>query len=109
RYMYGLITAPSFSWAFGTFLGAAASTLLPQSVGSALNIAIYAMFIAIIIPPAKHSKPVLNVILLSVGISCVLRYAPLLSQLSSGFVIIICALAASALGALFFPIKDVTE
>jgi predicted branched-subunit amino acid permease len=109
RYMYGLITVPYFGWALGTLIGAAASTILPETVGSALNIAIYGMFIAIIIPPAKHSKPVLKVILLSVAISCLLRYTPVLNQLSGGFVIIICALIASAAGAILFPIKDVAK
>jgi predicted branched-subunit amino acid permease len=107
RYMYGLITAPYFGWATGTFLGAAASTILPESVSSALNIAIYGMFLAIIIPPAKRSRPVLVVVLLSMAISCILRFTPILNQLSGGFIIIICALAASAAGAVFFPVKDV--
>lgn len=109
RYMYGLITVPYLGWAFGTFIGAAASTLLPAAVTSALGIAIYGMFIAIIIPPAKHSKPVLKVILLSVGISCLLRYTPGLNRLSGGFIIIICALAASAAGAALFPIREAEE
>jgi len=107
RYMYGLITIPYAGWALGTLLGAAASTILPASVCSALNIAIYGMFIAIIIPPAKHSKPVLKVILLSVAISCLFRYTPVLDRLSGGFVIIICAIVASAAGALLFPVRDV--
>ena len=106
RYMYGLITIPYAGWALGTLLGAAASTILPASVCSALNIAIYGMFIAIFIPPAKHSKPVLKVILLSVAISCLFRYTPLLNRLSGGFVIIICAIAASAAGAFLFPVRD---
>lgn len=109
RYMYGLITVPYIGWALGTFIGAAASTILPQAVCSALGIAIYGMFIAIIIPPAKHSQPVLKIILLSVAISCFLRYTPILKQLSGGFVIIICALAASVVGAILFPVKDVVE
>lgn len=106
RYMYGLIAVPYAGWTLGTFLGAAASTILPASVCSALNIAIYGMFTAIIIPPAKHSKPVLKVILLSVAISCLLKYTPVLNRLSGGFAIIMCAIAASVAGALLFPIRD---
>ncbi|HEX2947293.1 MAG TPA: AzlC family ABC transporter permease [Clostridia bacterium] len=109
RYMYGLITIPYIGWALGTFVGAAASTILPASVCSALNIAIYGMFIAIIIPPAKRSKPVLKVILLSVAISCLFRYSPVLDRLSGGFVIIICAVAASAAGALMFPVREAED
>ena len=106
RYMYGLITIPYAGWALGTFLGAVASTILPASVCSALNIAIYGMFVAIIIPPAKHSKPVLKVILLSVAISCLFRYTPVLDRLSGGFIIIICAILASAAGAFLFQVSD---
>lgn len=106
RYMYGLITAPIFGWTIGTFIGGAASTILPETVRSPLNIAIYGMFIAIVIPPAKHNFSVLKVLIFSIVLSCILRYAPVLNKPSGGFVIIICAVAASAFGAKFFPIKE---
>jgi len=109
RYMYGLITAPYFGWALGTLIGAAASTILPEAMRSALSIAIYGMFIAIIIPPAKHSRPILKVLVISVAISFLLSYAPVLQQLSGGFVIILCALIASGLGAILFPIEEVEK
>ncbi|MBC8571164.1 AzlC family ABC transporter permease [Zongyangia hominis] len=106
RYMAGLITAPYFGWALGTLIGAAASTILPASIRSALGIAIYGMFIAIIIPPAKHLKSVRIVLLFSVGLSCLFAWAPLLRSVSSGFVIIICTILAAAFGAKFFPIEE---
>ncbi|NMA65226.1 MAG: AzlC family ABC transporter permease [Clostridiaceae bacterium] len=106
KYMYGLITVPYLGWTTGTLLGAVASTLLPEALSSALNIAIYGMFIAIIIPPAKRSKPVLKVILVTVAISCLIHYTPGLNYLSDGFAIIICAVAASALGAVIHPVKE---
>ncbi|QGU95659.1 branched-chain amino acid ABC transporter permease [Clostridium bovifaecis] len=105
-YMYGLITAPYFGWALGTFIGAAAGTLLPATMRSALNIAIYGMFIAIIIPPAKHNNSILKVIIFSVVTSCILRYTPILNQLSGGFAIIICTIVASTLGAKLFPVRE---
>ncbi|MGI6085321.1 MAG: AzlC family ABC transporter permease [Acetivibrionales bacterium] len=106
KYMYGLITVPYFGWAAGTLIGAAAGSVLPDSVSSAMNIAIYGMFLAIIIPPAKRSRSVLCVIILSVAISFLLHYTPYLNKLSEGFVIIICAIATSGFGALFFPVKE---
>ncbi|NLX64358.1 MAG: AzlC family ABC transporter permease [Clostridiaceae bacterium] len=109
KYMYGLITVPYWGWAMGTLMGAAAGSILPESVSSAMNIAIYGMFLAIIIPPAKKAHPVLWVIILSVTLSFILHYTPYLNRLSEGFVIIICALAASGFGALFFPVKEVAE
>ena len=106
RYMYGLISAPYLGWTLGTLSGAAASTLLPGTARSALGIAIYGMFIAIIIPPAKRYRPVMKVLVFSAAASCLLRFTPLLNKLSGGFVIIICSVAASALGAALFPIEE---
>lgn len=108
-YMYGLITAPYLGWSIGTLLGAIAGNILPNSITSALNIALYGMFIAIIIPPAKKSKPVLVVIILSVVLSSIFSYAPYIKQLSGGFSIILCAIIASFIGTLFFPIKEAME
>ena len=109
RYLYGLILMPYFGWAFGTLIGAAASSLLPAIVQSALGIAIYGMFLAIIIPPAKHFRPVLKVVLFSVLLSCIFRFTPGLKDISGGFVIIICAVAAAGLGAFCFPVHREKE
>lgn len=106
KYMFGLITAPYFGWTLGTLIGAAASALLPVSLRSALGIAIYGMFLAIIVPAAKKSRPVLLVVLAAVAISCLFRFIPQLKNVSSGFVIIIAGVAASLLGALIAPVQE---
>lgn len=108
-YMYGLILLPFLCWSAGTLLGGIAGSVLPQMLRSALGIAIYGMFIAIFIPPARKSVGVLVTVIISAAMSCGLRYIPLFSHVSSGFAIIICTLAASAAGALLFPKKDVEE
>ena len=108
-YLYGLITAPYFGWALGTFLGAAAGTLLPDILRDALGVAIYAMFIAIVVPPSKHNGAVRLAVVLAAALSCAMYYLPGLSRISSGFAIIICAVLVSALCARFFPIPDSNE
>lgn len=105
-YLYGLMSTPYWGWALGTLLGAVAGQLLPEFLRTALGIAIYGMFLAIILPPARKEKPVRVVVLMAVALSLCFRYIPALSTLSSGFVIIICAVAASTLGALLFPVKE---
>jgi predicted branched-subunit amino acid permease len=90
----------------GTLLGATAGFLLPPAWRSALGAALYAMFIAIIIPPAKKYSPVFFVIIIAVTLSCLLRYAPVLSGISGGWRIIICAVTASGAGALLCPISE---
>ena len=108
-YFLGLMTLPYFGWAGGTLLGATAFGALPASLVSALNIAIYAMFIAIVIPPMKTGRPIVFTVCISITISCLFRFLPGLSKISSGWVIIICAVIASSLAAWRFPVKEEDE
>ena len=105
-YMAGLVVCVYIGWALGTILGATVTSILPEMVRSAMGIAIYGMFIAIIIPPARKLKPVLYTVLLGMGISSLFYYTPVLNQLSRGWVIIICAVAVSAFMAWKFPGKQ---
>ena len=108
-YMYGLILLPFIGWTLGTLLGAVAGNILPQSVNSALGIAIYGMFVAIVLPPAKREMGVLAASLISIGVSLALAFIPLFSFITSGFAIIVSALAAAVVAALLFPIKEEDE
>ena len=106
RYMGGILVMPYLGWTLGTLLGAAAGAWLPPSVQSALGIAIYGMFLAIIVPGAKKSFPVFVVLLLAVGLRCLFQWVPGLQGVSEGFVIIICAVTAAGVGAALFPKKE---
>lgn len=70
RFMYGLITVPVFGWTVGTAAGALASQIMPGALSAAMELGLYAMFIAIIIPPAKRARPfyLLLVLLLSASV-----------------------------------------
>ena len=81
----------------------------PPLITSALGVAIYGMFIAIVIPKAKKSRPTALCVLFAIAISCAFKYIPYLSSVSEGFVIIISAVAASALFALIAPIREESE
>ena len=109
HYLYGLMITPWIGWTLGTLLGAVAGTLLPVFVRTALGIAIYGMFLAIILPPARREKPVRFVVGTAVALSLAFRYVPGLNRVSSGFVIILCAVAAAALGAVLFPTEEGAE
>ena len=110
RYMYGLVTLPYIFWAAGTAGGAILGGVLPEMVKSALGIAIYGMFIAIVVPPAKKSRGVLVVALIAAALSCVLYYTPVIKEvISSGISVIICTLIAAAVGAALFPVKTDEE
>ena len=106
RYLYGLMLTPYLGWSTGTLIGAVAGNVLPAVVISALGVAIYGMFIAIVIPPAKQSRNTALCVVLAVVLSCLFYYLPALQQIPSGFVVIICAVAASALFAAVAPIPQ---
>lgn len=106
-YMYGMILVSAVGWVLGTFLGAYAGQLLPESVSSAMGILLYGMFLAIIIPPSKKQKSVLCVVIAAAVMSIIFKY--LVTSVSSGFAVIICAVASAALGAMLFPVHDEEE
>ena len=105
-FMLGLILMPVAGWNLGTLMGGCISTLLPQALQNAMGIALYAMFIALIIPAAKASVHVLCIICIAVAVQCGLNYIPVFSFLSDGFRVIISTVAAAGLGAWLFPGTD---
>lgn len=108
-FLAGLITTPYLGWTLGTLLGAIAMGMLPLSLRVALGIAIYGMFIAIIIPPCKKAKPVLITVILAIILSCILNWTPIFKELSNGWIIIICAILTSAFVAYRYPISEEEE
>lgn len=105
-YMLGLQSLPVIGWTSGTALGAAAGQALPDAISSALNVALYGMFIAIVVPAAVKLRPVLIVAALAALFSCMIYYLPLFSGISTGTSIIICTILASAAGAVIFPVSQ---
>lgn len=108
KYLYGLITLPYIFWSGGTALGAVVGGILPASIQSALGIAIYGMFIAIVIPPAKKNKGVLIAAVIAAALSCAIYYIPVFSGISSGISVIICTVISAAVCAALFP-RDIKE
>ena len=109
RYMLGLISLPVLGWTSGTFFGALAGNVLPAVATAALGLAIYGMFIAIVVPVAKKEKTTALCVLLSIALSCAFRYLPMLKSIPTGFTVIICAVIASAIFAFAAPIKTDEE
>ncbi len=108
-YFFGLIILPYVCWALGTLLGAVLGSVLPSIIVAALGIAIYAMFIAIVVPEMKGSLKTALAVFSAIALSCLFYFTPVLNKVPSGFVIIICAVTVSALFALVAPIKDEGE
>lgn len=105
EYQAGLILTPWIGWSLGTLLGGLAGDILPTILTKSLAVAIYGMFLAIIIPNGKKEKPMAICILISVAFAVLFRFTPVLKQISSGFTIIICAIISSIILAMIAPIR----
>ena len=108
-YNYGMIAVAIPGWILGTLFGAVAGNILPVILTNALGVALYGMFVAIVVPPAKKNRVIAGAALLAMALSALFTYAPLLKEISSGFRIILITVAVSALAALFFPVEDSAE
>ena len=108
-YNYGAMSVAVPGWTFGTLAGAIAGNIMPGFLASALSVAIYGMFLAVIIPPAKKHRAVLKVVVGAMAVSTLFACTPVLNKVSSGFVIIITTLAVAGMAAYFCPIEDGEE
>ena len=97
-YTYGAILLAAPAWAIGTALGIIA--------GTALRVALYGMFLAIIIPPARKNRIVAALVVISFVLSFTCEYLPGISALSGGTRTIILTVVISAAAAVLFPVKQ---
>ena len=105
-YYYGAMSLAIPGWSTGTALGILAGSELPTRIVSALSVALYGMFLAVIIPPAKQSRMILWVVLLSFLASFIASVWPLLAALSGGTRTIILTVSISALAAWYKPVRE---
>ena len=104
-YYYGAMSVAIPGWSIGTALGIIAGSNLPTSIVSALSVALYGMFLAVIIPPAKESRIILSVVFFSFAASLATHYLPLLSAMTGGTRTIILTVVISTLAALLHPVN----
>lgn len=107
-YTYGAMLVSIPGWALGTCLGVIFGNILPAGVVSALSVALYGMFLAIIIPPAKKEKTIALVVVISMLCSYLFSILPVVKELSSGIRIIILTVALALLAAVLFPVSEAT-
>ena len=102
----GAIIIAVAGWVMGTFLGAFSGEILSASLISALGVALYGMFIAIVVPPARNDRNIAIAAIIAVGMSVLFTYVPLINTISSGSRIIIITVAVSVFAALLFPVRN---
>lgn len=105
-YNYGAYLIAIPLWSIGTSLGIIAGNFLPARVVSALSVALYGMFLAIIVPPAKKNRVILISIIVSFAASYASTLIPFIKDLSAGSRTIILTVVISSIVALIKPISD---
>ena len=108
-YNYGAASLGSPGWLLGTVLGVLVGNILPPSLTSALSVALYGMFLAVVIPASKESKAVAAVVAVSMAASLIFDFVPLLAGISGGTKIIILTVGIAALAAVIKPVTAESE
>lgn len=105
-YHYGAMLMAIPAWSFGTAIGIVAGNILPTAVVSALGVALYGMFLAIIIPPARENKVIAGLIVVSFLASFLATHIGVLANLSGSMRTILLTVVITAVGAVLFPVKE---
>ena len=108
-YIMGILFVSFTGWSSGTAFGTVVTDFLPESFVSAFGIAIYGMFLAIIIPSALEHKAILFIVLGATAMSCFAQILPVIKNMGSGWILIICGVVTSAFGAYFAPLEETEE
>ena len=105
-YQYGMATVAGPGWTLGTFLGAVFGAILPLRLANAMNVALYGMFLAVIIPPARKDKVIAAVVVISMAASYLFSVLPVLRGISSGFRIMILTIIIAGIAAALKPVTE---
>lgn len=105
-YSYGVFLLALPGWALGTFFGVLMGNILPVRLVSALSVALFGMFIAVFMPPARKERVIGALVVISMFCSWLLSTASIFSFLSEGARVILLTIAISAIAAILFPIQS---
>ena len=105
-YSYGAFAVAVPLWSLGTSMGIIAGNFLPARVVSALSVALYGMFLAIIIPPAKKNLTIAIAVCVSFLASYLCGIIPVVKELSGGTRTIILTVVIASVVAIIKPIED---
>lgn len=105
-YNYGAMTVALPGWSIGTALGVFAGNILPPAVVSALSVALFGMFLWIIVPPARDNHVVGVLVIISFILSFLAELTPVIADFSAGTRTIILTVAIASIGAIAAPIRE---
>lgn len=105
-YYYGMMSLAMPGWAFGTMLGIIFGTVLPSRIVSALSVALFAMFLAVIIPPSRENQTIFTVVLSSFALSFLSSILPVVKEFSEGVRMISLTILIASIAAMLRPVRE---
>lgn len=100
-FFLGLATVSYVSWNVGTFIGAVSTDILPEIVTASLGIALYAMFIGLIMPALRVNMRLALLVIFTAAINSILNLF-----IESSWALIISTLVCAAVGVFFVDLGD---
>jgi len=108
-FTYSAAFVSTLFWASGCAAGILAGGMLPTSIVAALSVALYGMFLAIIIPPGRQDRYVLYTLIASFVLSGLCAVAPYFSSWSSGTRTVVLTVLISSVAAWLKPVKIIDD
>lgn len=105
-FMFGVQFISYLGWVSGTLLGVLLANILPKSIASSIGIAIYIMFLGLLLPAVKESRKVAIVACIAMGISSIIYWIPILNNNIGNWRVIITIILTSSIGAVFLPEEE---
>ncbi len=105
-FVFGSQLTSWLGWVSGTFLGVVLADFLSKSMLDSTGIAIYIMFMGLILPALKKSKQISFVCTIAMLISSIIFYVPILTEFIGNWRIILTIILTAAIGAVLFPVKE---
>lgn len=109
EFMFGLNIVGHCTWTLGTLLGYFGTSILPESVQDSMGIALYALFIGLLLPSVRKSNPALVVAAIAMALSAFIKWTPCFATLNRGIGIMLATGLSALFGALTFPLKKGVE
>lgn len=109
HYFYGVSVISVPMWTVGTCIGAMLGEFMPPSVSSALGVALYGMFIAVVVPPARTDRPLASVVVLTAFVSWCVDRLHLLSAISPSLRLVLIIVLISGFAAIVRPVGVSSE
>ena len=106
EFLMGLNLLAFSAWNVGTWMGFFLAAGLPEAIKTSMGIALYVMFIGLLVPSCRRSKATLFIALLAMAVHGLLQYTPSLDFLSIGLKIVITTIITALIGAIIFPEEE---